>query len=442
MVYKQAEKPKLFNFPVHRKTDCPKISVIVPVYKVDKYLTECLNSIVNQTMEELEIIIVDEGEKDRCRDIIDYFAERDPRIIAPHQKNGGYGASCNLGFRIAHGEYISIIESDDFIDADMYETMYQYAKTLDADVVKTPYREYSLIGGFRDCPYRHYLYSTLPMNKTFSMREYGQLLEVHASLWSGIYKRSYLEENNIRFAEAKGAAYVDVGFRIDTLINSDKIAWLDRPFYNYRVDSEGSSTNTFKLSPMINRWKEQHEKFAKIDEDYTKYIGSHIILDEYLNTVGWLNLIDATDEESDAIHDNLKNIDLDMIKNSTALNDTQKDDLFRFIEDPQKFKKRAEAKRKLRKLQDKTVCLLDKLSNTTLLIWFFIITFSTILAQIMIVMNLNTDANFTGLLYDFCGVVGFASLIGCLICCLGKIARKLYFKLLDKYRRKREEKKK
>ncbi len=441
MIKENKEKGELnrIRVPVHKWAENPKVTVIVPVYKVDRYLTQCLNSIVNQTMEELEIIIVDEGEQDRCREIIDYFEARDPRIVAPHQKNGGYGASCNLGFSIARGEYISIIESDDYIDPDMYETMYEYAVALDADVVKTPYKELFHTGFTQDCPYRFFLSSCLPEHKTFSMKEYGQLLEVHAALWSGIYKRSYLEKNKIKFVEAKGAAYVDVGFRIDSLINSNKVAWLDQPFYNYRVDSIGSSTNSFKLAPMIQRWKEQHKKFDEIREEYTKYYGPHIILDEYLNTVGWLNIVSATQEECNLIYQNLKDIDLKMIKSSSALNEAQKSDLLLFIENPSKFIVRARTKRVLKRLSGGAVLFFNKLANTTLLIWLFVMTSSGVLAQALIRTNFNLDDEFLISLYRLCGNIAFLGFFCCLLCFLGKALRKLYFKVLELYKKKRKE---
>lgn len=111
----------------------PKVSIIVPVYKVEKYLVQCLDSIVGQTLKDIEIIIVDEGDKDACRYIIDHYEQADKRVIAIHEKNGGYGASVNKGFDIAKGEYIGIVESDDFIAPEMYEEMYNYAKKLDAE---------------------------------------------------------------------------------------------------------------------------------------------------------------------------------------------------------------------------------------------------------------------------------------------------------------------
>ena len=266
----------------HERSANPKVSVIVPVYKVEKYLVKCIESIINQTLEEIEIIIVDEGEKDRCREIIDFYESADKRIIAPHKKNGGYGASCNLGIGMAKGEYIIIVESDDYIEKEMCEELYDYAKLLDADVVKTPYYEVYNDGYRQNCCYRNKMLNVTPQGKCFSMKEFGSMLEIHASLWSGIYKTEYMKKNNILFVAAKGGAYVDVGFRIDTLINTDKIAWLNKPYYNYRVDSEGSTTNNFKISPMIQRWKEVHESFKKNQSDYDNYYGKYLIRDEYL----------------------------------------------------------------------------------------------------------------------------------------------------------------
>ena len=201
----------------------PKVSIIVPVYKVEKYLVQCLDSIVGQTLKDIEIIIVDEGDKDACRYIIDHYEQADKRVIAIHEKNGGYGASVNKGFDIAKGEYIGIVESDDFIAPEMYEEMYNYAKKLDADVVKTPYYEYwSQKDGIKDfkkvCWYNDFITKNSPKNKTFSILDYPHQMSIHASLWSGIYKTSYIKKEKIRFVEAKGGAYVDVGFRIDTLI--------------------------------------------------------------------------------------------------------------------------------------------------------------------------------------------------------------------------------
>lgn len=321
----------------HERSANPKVSVIVPVYKVEKYLVKCIESIINQTLEEIEIIIVDEGEKDRCREIIDFYESADKRIIAPHKKNGGYGASCNLGIGMAKGEYIIIVESDDYIEKEMCEELYDYAKLLDADVVKTPYYEVYNDGYRQNCCYRNKMLNVTPQGKCFSMKEFGSMLEIHASLWSGIYKTEYMKKNNILFVAAKGGAYVDVGFRIDTLINTDKIAWLNKPYYNYRVDSEGSTTNNFKISPMIQRWKEVHERFKKNQSDYDNYYGKYLIRDEYLNTLGWLKTIKYTKQDIENLRYNYSFITEETVNKTDSLNKEQKEMILAFKQNPKEF---------------------------------------------------------------------------------------------------------
>lgn len=308
----------------------PKVSVIVPIYKVEKYLVQCLDSIVNQTLKDIEIILVDEGDMDACRYIIDHYEQTDPRVIAIHEKNGGYGASVNKGFDIAKGEYISIIESDDFIDLHMFEEMYSYAKKLDADVVKTPYYEYwSKKDNKKDvkqlCPYAKFITNSSPENKTFSILDYPQQMSFHASLWSGLYKTSYIKDKNIRFVAAKGGAYVDVGFRIDTLLRTNKIAWLNKPFYNYRIDAEGSTTNNFNLSAMLQRWKEAHKNFCdSYPSEYYKIVGPYLFLDEYLNTVGQCFNFYPSEEQFKILQENLLFVQDSIIESSPVMTIEQK----------------------------------------------------------------------------------------------------------------------
>ena len=120
----------------------PKVSVIVPIYGVEKYLHQCIDSILAQTLKEIEIILVDDGSPDKCPQIVDEYAKKDERIIAVHQTNGGYGRAVNHGIKLATGEYMAIVEPDDWIDADMYATLYEHAKQYDVDVVKGPYYDY------------------------------------------------------------------------------------------------------------------------------------------------------------------------------------------------------------------------------------------------------------------------------------------------------------
>ena len=226
----------------------PKVSVIVPIYKVQNYLMQCIDSIINQTLKDIEIILVDEGDIDECRAIIDMYktgAKKDSRIKSIHEKNGGYGASVNKGLDIARGEYVAIIESDDFIKSDMFEKMYNYAKKLDAEVVKTPYFEYLDKTSDSDeqinfCSWNKWL-KDVPQNKTFTIKEYPILMGIHPSIWSALYKRSFLKEKNIRCIEVKGAGYIDNYFRVQVFCEAQKIAYLNEAFNYYRLTNPNAS---------------------------------------------------------------------------------------------------------------------------------------------------------------------------------------------------------
>ena len=111
-----------------------KISVIVPVYKVEKYLARCVDSIINQTYKNLEIILVDDGSPDGCGKICDEYAERDSRIKVIHKENGGLSSARNAGLDIATGDYIGFVDSDDFIDLDMYSLLYEMIKNGDVEI--------------------------------------------------------------------------------------------------------------------------------------------------------------------------------------------------------------------------------------------------------------------------------------------------------------------
>ena len=114
----------------------PQVSIVVPVYNVEKYLPECLDSILTQTLKNIEVIVIDDGSPDNCGAIIDEYSKRDPRVIPIHQKNSGYSVSVNKGIELAKGEYIGIIESDDWIEPNMYEILYKNAKHYKTDGTK------------------------------------------------------------------------------------------------------------------------------------------------------------------------------------------------------------------------------------------------------------------------------------------------------------------
>ena len=332
----------------------PKISVILPSLNVRAYIGECLESVLKQTLQEIEILCVDAGSTDGTLDVLEAYARLDGRIRLIHSERKSYGYQVNCAIEQAEGAYIGIVETDDLIAPEMYEHMYGLAERLDADVVKIPFCEYRGHGKRADCSYRAAFQRELPRERTFSVREYGQLLGVHASIWSGIYKTDYLRSARIRFVEAPGAGYVDVGFQVDTLTGTDKIAWLDEPCYYYRVDSAGSSTNQFRLSVMLERWKEVHEKLQPAQEIYDRYYGPYLLRGEYLNTFQYFLMLPTGKEERDLLQYNFSFISEEVIRAAVGLGERKKEWMLAYRRDPVAFYRRAEKNRRLRRAMWKT----------------------------------------------------------------------------------------
>lgn len=265
----------------------PAVSVVVPIYKVKDYLIQCVDSILAQTLRDIEVILVDEGDDDECHAIMRMFAAADARVKLIHERCGGYGASCNKGFDLATGDYLIVVESDDFLEPTMFEELYGRAKAEDLDVVKGPFFKYydrhAISSPYRiPCDYAALFAATAPQ-RAFTIAEYPELMAVHASIWSAMYRTAFLRENRIYFVDRKPAAYVDVEFRIRTLVEAERIGWCPTPFYNWRLTNMGSTTNNFNLTTMIRRWREAHDYFeARGDGIYAK-IGGHLILDEFYN---------------------------------------------------------------------------------------------------------------------------------------------------------------
>ena len=310
----------------------PKVSIIVPVYKVEKYLVQCIESILAQTLKDIEIILIDEGDMDGCRIIIDHYAKIDDRIIAIHEKSGGYGASVNKGFCIAKGEYIGIVESDDFIDPYMYEEMYNYAKKLDSDIVKTPYFEYwdrtkNSPEIKRDCFWYNRVLD-VPQNKNFKITEYPQMVGLHPSIWSCIYKKDFIISKNIFFIDTIKAQYVDNPFRVLSMINSNKISYLRKSFYYYRLSNPDASVANFNIDEMILRWNEIHEI---LNNNYDIYLNilPYLIQEEYVCTyekILHLGFV-CNSKSYDILKENIKDLNIDAIYKSPLLTSYQKEEL-------------------------------------------------------------------------------------------------------------------
>lgn len=234
-----------------------KISVIVAIYGVEKFLKEAVDSILNQTLTDLEIILVDDGSKDNCPQIIDEYAKKDNRIIAIHKANGGYGQSMNIGLEKATGEYIAILEPDDYIAPKMYEDLYSIAKKFDSDIVKSCFYDNFQTKELTRIQKREFK-DYIPEDKSFTIKEYPYFLYHHPSIWSCIYKREFLNKNNIRFVEALGSGWTDNPFQVQTMCLAKRINYTSTPYYYWRKLNffEADALNDYTIP--FNRIEEIH----------------------------------------------------------------------------------------------------------------------------------------------------------------------------------------
>ena len=193
----------------------PKVSVIVPVYNVEQYLEKCIDSICTQTLQDIEIICVDDGSTDSSPQILDTYAKKDSRIRVIHKGNAGYGAAMNTGMDAAKGEYIGIVESDDCILPQMYARLYETAKADDLDLVKADAYYWLERYGYKSRI--HISANNAYYDRVLDERDRLVFFQFYMNTWTGIYKRSFLEKYQIRHHETPGASYQDNGFWIQTL---------------------------------------------------------------------------------------------------------------------------------------------------------------------------------------------------------------------------------
>ena len=220
----------------------PKISVIVPVFNVKRYLKECMDSILNQTLQEIEIICGDGGSNDGSLEILHEYTEKDPRVKVISKDGSGYGQSVNDCMDVATGEYIGIVESDDVVKSDMFEKLYNRSKESDLDWIRSDiYLYYSekpvdeqLV---RESTINNADFYNEILNPQKDYRPYRSSLRT----WSGIYKREFLNSNGIRHNETPGGSYQDVGFFLKTFYYAHRVMFIDEAFYMWRQDNPSSS---------------------------------------------------------------------------------------------------------------------------------------------------------------------------------------------------------
>ena len=293
----------------------PKVSVIVPIYGVEKFLRECVDSILSQTLKDIEIILIDDGGKDNCPQIIDEYAQKDERIVAIHKPNGGYGQTCNVGLGKATGEYVAIVEPDDYINCNMYEDLYNIATKYNSDIVKSCFYDNLQAKEEQRILKTKWADNKIPQDRSFTVNECGLFLQYHPSIWSCIYKREFLQKNNIKFIEAPGAGWTDNPFQVQTMCLAERINYTPNAYYYWRRLNKDESddlkdyTIPFKRTNEIHKWLEEND--IKGDEIYSNLYARELA---YISIVLGKRNFKEIDDALVLVNDLLNKIDKNLLR--------------------------------------------------------------------------------------------------------------------------------
>ncbi len=220
------------------------VSIVVPIHKVEKYLRQCVDSLLGQTLADIEVILVDDGSPDACPAIVDEYAAKDTRVVSIHQANGGYGKAVNAGIARARAPYIGIIESDDWVEPTMFAKLHSRAVETGADLVKCMFWKHNSLarGKKRDVLYTEPAADLRDAPEgVFSPVDWEPIFIYHSSLWCNLYRADLLRA--VPFMETAGAAYQDFPFTMEILARAKSMSIVKEPLLHYRSElGQNSST--------------------------------------------------------------------------------------------------------------------------------------------------------------------------------------------------------
>lgn len=251
----------------------PKISIVLPIYNEEKYLDRAIQSVRDQSLKDIEIICVNDGSTDGSMDIIMKHARADERIIIIDKKNAGYGNSMNLGIDRATGEYVGVVETDDYVLPIMFETLYNKAKELDLDFIKSDhYKFMSNSDGEEIKEYYSLTDDRSFYNRVINPQEETGVFNLIMMTWSGIYKRAFLTKYDIKHNETPGASFQDNGFWFQVFTQAERVYFIDEAFYMLRRDNPNSSVKSkSKVYAMSTEYDFIGDFLSKAPERMEKY---------------------------------------------------------------------------------------------------------------------------------------------------------------------------
>ena len=257
------------------------VSIVVPVYKVEAYLDQCVQSIRNQTWKELEIILVDDGSPDQCGKMCEEYKELDQRIKVIHKPNGGQGDARNEGAKAAEGEYLLFVDSDDYIAGDLVEKVVRAAKETDSDIVLFDY--YYVENGEKE--HRSY---DIPSGRALSLADEKRLLLAPPASWIKLFRREFYRKTGIAFPV--GIYYEDLATTPQLLLEAQRIVYLKEPLYYY-VNRMGSIMGS-------RDYERNCRDIVKVLHDVIRYYKAKGAYDRYREELEYLAFVNVYFEPS------------------------------------------------------------------------------------------------------------------------------------------------
>ncbi len=287
-----------------------KVSIIMPSLNVVDYIKECIESVLHQTLQDIEIICVDAGSTDGTRQILTAYAGADDRITLIDSNKKSYGYQVNTGIAQAKGKYVAILETDDFVLPDMYEKLYLQAETYSLDYAMADFKSFYDDAGKRIYNNGNVFANTPSMyGKILSMHDHARIYESNdVTLWRGIYSRSFLLDNHILLNETPGAAYQDICFMHRIRMKSRRSMYINEYGYCYRTDRGGSSINSVK-GLQFARYEYQYLlEHDDIPEEYMPRIYNMMVSAFVGESVNMLSKLGAWNNEDADCYEWFKNV--------------------------------------------------------------------------------------------------------------------------------------
>lgn len=222
----------------------PLISVIIPVYNVERYLRKCLDSVISQSYTNLEIILVDDGSTDGSGAICDNYGTLDSRIVVIHQQNMGLSGARNAGLDCARGQWIAFIDSDDYIDKDMYKVLYQVGSKNNADICACKSVNVDLKGNVLD--EKEYTGAITIMDSDKAIASLGDDDVVRFEVWNKLWKKEIIGNTHFKL----GQVSEDIYFTLEIFSRMKVYVDVDFPYHNYLYSREGNTNSSFKIKRM------------------------------------------------------------------------------------------------------------------------------------------------------------------------------------------------